>query len=259
MTDYKYDKIVNPTNGDKLKIDSQKGKTIIKKYENIIKTKKITQSKDLKAKNSTKNDIKLINLESTKNEETIPTNNSNPINKKIDVNDLDLLADPQKKKKRNKRATSGTSVSAQKKHKKENDKYIETSINNVKDDNPYKLDDEISYVASVSTINSSLIDNLSAGGSNDNDVSQHLDWNKKIKNNDKDIETLSILTKKSVDDIKSVDNIKSVDDIKSINDISVKSKISENYNLSEIIKRTDLLENEVNTIKRLLKNLSENL
>ena len=121
------------------------------------------------------------------------------------------------------------------------------------------MDDEISYVASVSTINSSLIDNLSAGGSNDNDVSQHLDWNKKIKNNDKDIETLSILTKKSVDDIKSVDNIKSVDDIKSINDISVKSKISENYNLSEIIKRTKLLEDEVNTIKRLLKNLSENL
>ena len=64
---------------------------------------------------------------------------------------------------------------------------------------------------------------------------------------------------KSVDDIKSVNNIKSVDDIKSINDISVKSKISENYNLSDIIKRTKLLEDEVNTIKRLLKNLSENL
>ena len=146
-----------------------------------------------------------------------------------------------------------------KKNKKDNDKYIETGINNVKDNNPYKLDDEISYVASVSTINSSLIDNLSGGGSNDNDESQNLDWNKKIKNNDKDIETLSILTKKSVDDIKSVNNIKSVDDIKSINDISVKSKISENYNLSDIIKRTKLLEDEVNTIKRLLKNLSENL
>ena len=109
------------------------------------------------------------------------------------------------------------------------------------------MDDEISYVASVSTINSSLIDNLSGGGSDDNDESQNIDWNKKIKNNNKDIETLSILTKKSVDDIKS------------INDISVKSKISENYNLSDIIERTKLLENEVNTIKRLLKNLSENL
>lgn len=259
MTDYKYDKIVNPTNGDKLKIDSQKGKTIIKKYENIIKTKKITQSKDLKAKNSTKNDIKLINLEATKNEEPSPSNNLITNNKKIDVNDLDLLADPQKKKKKNKRTSTATGVSSQKKNKKDNDKYIETGINNVKDNNPYELDDEISYVASVSTINSSLIDNLSGGGSNDNDESQNLDWNKKIKNNDKDIETLSILTKNSVDDIKSVNNIKSVDDIKSINNISVKSKISENYNLSDIIKRTKLLEDEVNTIKRLLKNLSENL
>ena len=40
MTDYKYTKIINPKNGEKLNINSPQGKNLIKKYENTIKPKK---------------------------------------------------------------------------------------------------------------------------------------------------------------------------------------------------------------------------
>ena len=165
MTDYKYTKIINPKNGEKLNINSPQGKNLIKKYENTIKQKKKKKKikkkspkrKNLKKKNEKtikpkkkKNDIKHINLEFEKDI------SSNKLNK----SDLDLLADPLKKKKK---------INSE---KNKIEKYIKTTIENTDDNNPYNKDTLSSYVASVSTIKTSLLDNLSniSGGYEDVDT-----------------------------------------------------------------------------------------
>lgn len=264
-----YDNIVDPNIGNKIHINTKNGKTLIKKYSNLLdkesinlekKNKKQKQkspqskSKINKEKNSkkTKEEIKVIdiNLENEKK-------SYNKDNKIID--DLDLLADPLKiskkknnidnpKKEINNNADSESyvasvstvsSIKSNLSDKSINTKTSDKSVNTKTSDkfvNTKISDKSVNTKISDKSINQLLNTKISGGSL--------LDWNTPIKENknknnsiDSLIKTNEIITDNKVN--KKLTNIKST-----------------NINITELLERTITLEEEVAKLKYLLKNLA---
>jgi len=261
-----YDNIVDPNIGNKIHINTKNGKTLIKKYSNLLdkesinlekknKKQKSPQSKPKinRQKNSkkTKEEIKVIdiNLENEKN-------SYNKDNKIID--DLNLLADPQKISKKN-------------------------NIDNPKKEINNNSDSE-SYVASVSTV-SSIKSNLSDKSINTKTSDKSINTKISDKSINTKISDKSVNTKISDKSINQLLNTKisggsllewntpikknknknnSIDTLIKTNEIITDNKVnkkptnikSTNINITELLERTITLEEEVSKLKYLLKNLA---
>tara|TARA_B100001094_G_C18159883_1_gene788617 strand:+ start:219 stop:980 length:762 start_codon:yes stop_codon:yes gene_type:complete len=243
----KYDNITDPNKGNKIKINSKNGKSIIKKYSNLLdkqsidlekkdnKKQKSKTNSEINKQKKTKEAIKVIDID-IENEKIL----SNKDNKIID--DLNLLADPQKisKKKKNiinnkldeesyvASVSTVSSVKSELSDKSNNtklsDKSINTKISNKS--NETKISDK-----SDTKLSDQLLDTKIIGGSEFN-------WNNSIKENKNNNSFDSLIrTKDTVLDNKT-------------------NKKSTSINITELFERTISLEEEVSKLKYLLKNLA---
>ena len=266
----KYDNIIDPNKGNKIKINSKNGKSIIKKYSNLLdkqsidlekknnkkqksdtnsdinKQKKTKEAKRAKEAKEAKEAIKVIDIDI--DNEKISSKKDNKL-----IDDLNLLADPQKisKKKKNiinnkldeesyvasvstvstvkselSDKSNNTKLSDKSNNTKLSDKSINTKISNKSNET------KISY-KSDTKLSDQLLDTKIMGGS-------ELDWNTPVKENkNKNNNSLDSLirTKDTVLDNKT-------------------NKKSTSINITELFERTINLEEEVSKLKYLLKNLA---